>query len=75
MFWFRRDLSLADHPALAEAAGAGSVVPAFVLDPVLGGPAGAPRQAFLAASLAALDRSLGGRLVVRPGTRWRSWPA
>lgn len=65
VLWFRRDLRLGDHPALAEAAGA--VVPLFVLDPALFGPAGAPRTAFLFRCLRALDESLGGRLVVRGG--------
>jgi deoxyribodipyrimidine photo-lyase len=67
VFWFRRDLRLADHPALVEAAAAGPVVPVFVLDPVLQRPSGANRLAFLAGSLGALDQSLGGRLVVRSG--------
>ena len=31
--WFRRDLRLADNPALAAAAENGTVVPVFVLDP------------------------------------------
>lgn len=65
--WFRRDLRLADHPALAEAAAAGPVVALFVDDPALAAPAGAPRRAFLSRCLEALDRSTGGRLVVRAG--------
>src|SRR5438552_2034486 len=32
--WFRRDLRLADHPALAAAARRGPVIGLFVLDPV-----------------------------------------
>jgi deoxyribodipyrimidine photo-lyase len=67
VLWFRRDLRLGDHLALAEAAGAGPVVPLFVLDPALLGPAGAPRTAFLYRCLRALDESIGGRLVVRTG--------
>ncbi|HET7720615.1 MAG TPA: deoxyribodipyrimidine photo-lyase [Acidimicrobiales bacterium] len=67
VLWFRRDLRLADHLALVEAAGAGPVVPLFVLDPALLGPAGAPRTAFLFRCLRALDESMGGRLVVRHG--------
>jgi deoxyribodipyrimidine photo-lyase len=67
LFWFRRDLRLGDHPALAAAAGAGPVVGVFVLDPVLRRPSGAARLAFLSHSLRDLDRSLGGRLVVRAG--------
>jgi deoxyribodipyrimidine photo-lyase len=68
--WFRRDLRLGDHPARNEAAAQGPVVALYVLDPVLLGPAGAPRLAFLYRSLRALDVSLrehGGGLVVRRG--------
>ena len=67
VLWFRRDLRLADHPALVAAAAAGPVVPLFVLDPALLGPAGGPRTVFLFRCLRALDESLGGRLVVRTG--------
>lgn len=67
VLWFRRDLRLGDHPALAEAAGAGPVAPLFVLDPALLGPAGGPRTAFLLRCLRALNESMGGRLVVRKG--------
>ncbi|MDP1807163.1 MAG: deoxyribodipyrimidine photo-lyase, partial [Acidimicrobiales bacterium] len=67
VLWFRRDLRLGDHLALTEAAGAGPVVPLFVLDPALLGPAGAPRTAFLLRCLRALAEAMGGRLVVRTG--------
>jgi deoxyribodipyrimidine photo-lyase len=67
VLWFRRDLRLGDHLALVEAAGHGAVIPLFVLDPALLGPAGAPRTAFLYRCLRALDDSVGGRLVVRAG--------
>jgi deoxyribodipyrimidine photo-lyase len=68
VLWFRRDLRLADHPALAEAAASGgTVVALFVHDPCLAGPSGANRLAFLHASLDALDLSLGGALVERVG--------
>ncbi len=66
--WFRRDLRLADHPALAAAANHGPVVPVFVLDPRLARPAGAARLAFLFRCLRALDDSLAGALVVRHGS-------
>jgi deoxyribodipyrimidine photo-lyase len=70
--WFRRDLRLADHPALREAQARGPVLPLFILDPDLlyhpeTGPA---RVAFLLASLRALDadlRRLGSRLLLRRG--------
>ncbi len=67
VMWFRRDLRLADNPALLEAGQSGEVVPLFVLDPVLWGRAGPARRAYLAASLRELDASLGGALVVRRG--------
>ena len=66
VMWFRRDLRLADNPALAEAARADTVVPLFVLDPRLWGPAGPSRRAYLVASLEALADQTGG-LVVRTG--------
>lgn len=64
--WFRRDLRLRDNPALLAAAGdTDDVVPLFVLDPALWEPAGDRRRAYLAASLAALDASIDGSLLVR----------
>ncbi len=66
--WFRRDLRLGDHPALAAALRGGQqVLPLFVIDPRLVDPAGAPRLAFLYRCLRDLDESLGGHLVVRAG--------
>jgi deoxyribodipyrimidine photo-lyase len=47
--WLRRDLRLADNPALADAAGRGVVVPVFVLDPRLLGRS-ERRDAWMAAS-------------------------
>jgi len=68
VMWFRRDLRLEDNPALLEAcAGASGVLLLFVVDPRLWEPAGPARRAYLAASLARLDESVGGRLVVRHG--------
>jgi hypothetical protein len=67
--WLRRDLRLADNPALADAAGRGVVVPVFVLDPRLLGRS-ERRDAWMAATLAALDHDLrarGARLIVRRG--------
>jgi len=67
VMWFRRDLRLADNPALLEAVASGEgVVPVFVIDPALWQPAGEPRRAYLLASLESLRRSIGG-LVVRSG--------
>jgi len=64
--WFRRDLRLADNPALVDAATADEVVPLFVFDPRLWGPAGSPRRTYLLASLAALDERVDG-MVTRTG--------
>jgi deoxyribodipyrimidine photo-lyase len=69
VMWFRRDLRLADNPALLEAAAGDGVLPLFVLDPALWGPAGTSRRSYLAASLRSLDAALhhrgGGLSVVR----------
>src|SRR5579871_5177360 len=78
VLWLRRDLRLGDHPALAAAAATGPVLPLFVLDPALLDAAGAPRKAFLFASLRALDEDLrtrSGNLVVRAGSPERVVPA
>jgi len=65
--WFRRDLRLADLPALHAAAADGTrVVPLFVVDPAFA-VAGAPRRAFMADALQSLDDSMGGALVYRHG--------
>jgi len=68
VLWFRRDLRLSDHPALCEALADGdTIVPLFVLDPVLLGPAGGPRVKFMLDCLRSLDHDLDGNLVVRTG--------
>jgi deoxyribodipyrimidine photo-lyase len=71
--WFRRDLRLADHPALTKAAAAGApLLPLYSLDELTPGefrPGGASRW-WLDGSLAALDRELsrhGGSLCLRKG--------
>ena len=75
IMWFRRDLRLADNPALAAAVeSADSVLPLFVVDPALWSPAGAPRRSYLAASLHALSDRIGG-LVVRTGNPSEVVPA
>ena len=70
IMWFRRDLRLADHPALCAAAAEHDViVPVFVVDPAFA-RAGAPRRAFLHDCLTSLDTAIGaqgGRLVIRHG--------
>jgi deoxyribodipyrimidine photo-lyase len=70
--WLRRDLRLADNPALAAAAATGApVVPLFVLDEAgEGRPPGGAARWWLDKSLAALADSLstpGSRLVLRRG--------
>jgi deoxyribodipyrimidine photo-lyase len=67
VLWFRRDLRLGDHPALAAAAGDGAVLPLFVLDPTLLASAGDVRRKRLLASLRALHVATDGALVVRTG--------
>ncbi|HEX7459725.1 MAG TPA: deoxyribodipyrimidine photo-lyase [Acidimicrobiales bacterium] len=72
VLWFRRDLRVADHPALLTAADEARargrpVVPLFVVDDGLMAGAGANRRAYLARTLAALDDSLGGTLTLRRG--------
>ncbi len=67
LFWFRRDLRLADNPALIAAAEAGPVLPVFVLDRALWDPAGPNRRAFLAAALDGLSEATGGSLLVVDG--------
>ncbi|MCW5746812.1 MAG: deoxyribodipyrimidine photo-lyase [Alphaproteobacteria bacterium] len=73
LFWFRRDLRLADNPALAAAAErAGQVVPVFILDDDGDGAwkAGGATRWWLHHSLASLDaalRRVGSRLTLRRG--------
>jgi deoxyribodipyrimidine photo-lyase len=67
LVWLRRDLRLADHPALTFAAGKGPVVAIHVDDPnERWGPGGASRW-WLHHTLADLSGRLDGALVVRRG--------
>ncbi|MEZ5251934.1 MAG: deoxyribodipyrimidine photo-lyase [Ilumatobacteraceae bacterium] len=66
VLWFRRDLRLDDHPALAATHAHGDVVPLFVVDPAFAA-AGLPRRGFMASALQALDERIGGALVYRHG--------
>ncbi len=81
LLWFRRDLRLADHPALTRAVrDFDRVVPVFVLDDALrnGRFASAPREAFMLGCLRALDADLrerGSGLVVRDGPPEHEIPA
>ncbi len=77
VMWFRRDLRLRDHPALAAAAAQGPVTALFVLDDALLRSDGGPRTAYLHRTLRALDADLrahGGRLTVRRGRPERVVP-
>ena len=70
ILWFRRDLRLADHPALHEAVrlgGADGVVPVFVLDDEFLAPAGPTRATFLASCLDALEAAMGSPLTILAG--------
>jgi len=59
IWWVRRDLRLADNPALRSAIDDGeAVLPLFVLDPALMASAGQARRAWLIAALHILDRDL-----------------
>jgi deoxyribodipyrimidine photo-lyase len=59
IWWVRRDLRLADNPALRSAIDDGeAVLPLFVLDPALTASAGQARRAWLIAALHILDRDL-----------------
>ncbi|PIW26744.1 MAG: deoxyribodipyrimidine photolyase [Rhodospirillales bacterium CG15_BIG_FIL_POST_REV_8_21_14_020_66_15] len=71
--WFRRDLRLADNPAVARAAAAGGpVIPLFILDEGRPGPRppGAASRWWLHHSLKSLAadlENLGARLILRRG--------
>ena len=68
LFWFRRDLRLADNPALLAALDEGDeVLTLFILDLDIAARAGQYRNSYLADSLRKLDESLGGRLAVIAG--------
>lgn len=67
--WFRRDLRLADNPALLKAIDAsnGNVVATWILDDTFIAASGPTRTAFLVASLESLNASLAGALTLRKG--------
>ncbi len=71
IWWIRRDLRLADNPALQRALQeCDIVIPLFILDPALPASPAPNRQAFLYAGLRSLDadlRELGSCLTVRSG--------
>ncbi len=68
VLWLRRDLRLQDHPALVSAhgsAGAGGVLPVFVVDPQLWRPT--TRTRALVEALESLNETYDGALVIRRG--------
>ena len=68
LLWLRRDLRLADHPALLAALDAADeVVPVFVLDDVLRSASGPRRLAFLQSALRDLQARTGGALRIAHG--------
>jgi deoxyribodipyrimidine photo-lyase len=59
VWWVRRDFRLCDNPALhAAVEDAGTILPLFIVDPVLQRSPGAGRGPWLRAALAALDSDL-----------------
>ncbi|KGI67762.1 DNA photolyase family protein [Mycolicibacterium rufum] len=71
VMWFRRDLRLADLPALLAAAGDdgadGEVLGCYVLDPRLEASAGPRRLRYLYDALRDLQEQLDGRLLITRG--------
>jgi len=68
LFWFRRDLRLADNPALLDAlSAADETLLLFIMDDAVAERAGEYRRAYLAQALAALNQSVGGKLAVISG--------
>ena len=73
IMWFRRDLRLADNPALAAAIAASQadetadVLALYVLGPRTWATMSPVQKHYLASSLKSLNESLGGALVIRFG--------
>jgi deoxyribodipyrimidine photo-lyase len=76
LMWFRRDLRLADVPALLDAgADDAEVLACYVLDPRLTASAGPRRLQFLFDSLREVHDALDGRLLVTRGEPHTMIPA
>ena len=72
LVWFKRDLRVVDHPALARAASLGPVLPVYVVEPDYWAlPDTSARQwqavADALADLRAEMSAMGGCLVIRSG--------
>ena len=70
LLWFRRDLRLADHPALTAAVETGRpIIPVFINDEVVAGQGAAPRfrLGLSVGSLAQQLESKGSKLTLRQG--------
>ena len=68
IFWFRRDLRLADNPALLAAIeNREELIAVFILDEKIIKDSGSKRLAYLGQSLRALDESLNNKLYVMTG--------
>lgn len=76
LVWFRRDLRLADNPALHHALNShDTVIPIFILDDPDQWPMGAASRVWLHHSLRALDKQLhdlGSQLIIREGDAGKS---
>lgn len=69
IYWVRRDLRLADNPAIAAACARGAVVPVFICDEVVDGHGAAPKWR-LGLGVEAFARALkavGSKLILRRG--------
>jgi len=69
IIWFRQDLRLDDNPALRAACANGAIIPVYIHDQntAKGWPRGGASCWWLHHSLAALNRALGGKLILRDG--------
>jgi len=77
IFWFRRDLRLADNIALnaaIEASNSGQVAPVYAMDSAVFQNLEGIRQHSVYESLVALDASLDGNLTVNDEAAWISLP-
>lgn len=69
LWWIRRDMRLADNPALCAAVRAGDLIPVFIRDAIVEGLGAAPkwRMGLGLAHLRDQMKALGGDIVLRSG--------